>query len=64
MTGEAFSKRGQWGRRYLFDNSITGNFMVHQDRLETIYCIYSRTQKMSEWFSIIFVIIFEINIFC
>jgi len=33
-----------------FHNRITGNFMVYQDRLETIYCSYSRTQKIQNVF--------------
>jgi len=28
------SKEGQWGQRYLFHNSTTGNFMFYQDRIE------------------------------
>jgi len=30
--------------------SIIGTFMVYQDRLENIYCSYSRTQKMQNDF--------------
>jgi len=45
-----------------FHNSITGYFIVYQDRLETNLLQLSRHPENSEWFSIISVIIFEVNI--
>ena len=45
-----------------FHNSIAGNFMVYQDRLETNLLQIFRHPGNSEWFSIISVIIFEVNI--
>ena len=35
------SNGGQQGRRCLFHNSIIGNFMVYQDRIETTFSIDS-----------------------
>jgi len=45
-----------------FHNSIIGNFMVYQDRLETNLLQLFRHPENSEWFSMISVIIFEVNI--
>jgi len=45
-----------------FHNSIIGNFMVYQDRLETNLLRLFVHPENSEWFSIIYVIVFEINI--
>jgi len=45
-----------------FHNSIIGNFMVHQDRLETNLLQLFRHPEISVWFSKISVIIFEVNI--
>jgi len=39
-----------------------GNFMVYQDRIETNLLQLFAKQENSEWFSIISVIIFEVNI--
>ena len=45
-----------------FHNSIMGNFMVYQDRLETnLFQLFKHTQN-SEWFYTIYAIIFEVNI--
>jgi len=44
-------KRGQRVGEVLFDSSsITGNFTVNQDRLQTIYCSYTPTQKIQSSF--------------
>jgi len=51
------------GRRCVFHYSIVGNFMVYQDRLETNLLQLFAQQENSEWFSIISVIVFEVNIF-
>jgi len=45
-----------------FHNSIIGNFMVYQDRLETNLLQLFRHSENSKWFSAISVIIFEVNI--
>jgi len=43
-------------------NSIISNFMIYEDRLErNLLQLFAHTRN-SEWFSIITVIIFEINI--
>jgi len=39
-----------------------GNFMVYQDRIETNLLQLFAKQENSEWFFIISVIIFEVNI--
>ena len=44
-----------------FHNSITGNFVVYQDRLETYSLQLFEHPENSEWFSTISVIIFEVN---
>jgi len=46
----------------LFRNSIVDNFMVYQDRLEITLLQLLAHPESSEWFSIIFVNIFEVNI--
>jgi len=51
-------KRGAWGRRCLFQNSIISNIMVYQDRFETNLL----KLENSEWFYIISAFIFEVNI--
>jgi len=50
------------GRRCLFHYSIMGNFMVYQDQIETNLLQLFAQQENSECFSIISVIIFEVNI--
>jgi len=45
----AFQKQGN-GANVPFRNSITGKFMICQDRLETNYCSYSPTQKIQNGF--------------
>jgi len=45
-----------------FYYSIIDNFMFWQDRIETNLLQLFTQQKNSEWFSIISVIIFEVNI--
>jgi len=56
------AEEGKRGRRCLFNNSIVCNFMICQDRLETNLLQLSAHPDTSEWFSMISVIIFEINI--
>jgi len=54
-------KRGPTGAQVPLHNSIISNFMIYQDRLETnLLQLFAHTQN-SEWFSIIFVIYFEVN---
>jgi len=53
-----FQKRA-WREKVLFHNS-TGKFMVYQDRLETFFWICAH--RYFRMFSVIFVIIFEVNI--
>ena len=50
------------GTEVPFYNSIIGNFMVDQDRPETILLQLFGHSENSEWFSVVFVIIFEGNI--
>jgi len=45
-----------------FHDSIVDNFMFYQDKLETNLLQLFAHPDNSEWFSIIFAIIFEINI--
>ena len=56
----ALSKGGQGGQKCLSHNSIIGNFMVYQDRLESNSLQLFEHPENSE-FCIIF-IIFEVNI--
>ena len=41
---------GATGPEVPFHNSIISNFVVYQDRLETNFCSYSRTQKIQNGF--------------
>jgi len=45
-----------------FNNNIIGHFMVYQDRLKTNLLLLFAHPEKSEWFSLISVIIFEVNI--
>jgi len=45
-----------------FYNSIIGNFIVYQDRTETDLWKLCVHPENSEWFSVISVVIFEVNI--
>ena len=45
-----------------FHNSIIGNFIVYQDQLETYLIQLFAHPEISEWFSIISVINFRVNI--
>jgi len=55
-----FQKEATWAE-VPFYNSIIGNFMDYQDRLETnLLQLFAHTEN-SEWSSIISVIIFEVN---
>jgi len=47
--------------KVLFDNRITGNFTVYQDRLNNSLQLFADTEN-SERFFIISVVIFEVNI--
>jgi len=55
-------QKGVHGSGGLFDNSIISNFMVCHDRIETNLLQLFKHPENSQWFSIIYVIIFEINI--
>jgi len=55
-------QRGDTGAEVPIHNGIIGNYMVIKIDLKQIYCRYSGVQKNPEWFSIISVIIFEVNI--
>jgi len=55
-------QKGATGAEVPFHNSIIDNFMVYQDRLETNLLQLFGHPEISEWFSIISVIIFEVNI--
>jgi len=69
---QIFSKLNFWGcacnlytpisNTTAFHNSIIGNFMVYQNRLETNLLQLFRHSENSAWFSIISVSIFEVNI--
>ena len=66
---QIFSNPNFWGcactltsNTTAFHNSIIGNFVVYQDRLETNLLQLLGHPKNSEWFSIISVTIFEVNI--
>jgi len=50
------------GRICLFNNSIIGNFIVYKDRIETVLLKLSAHPENSDWFSVIFVIVFEVKI--
>jgi len=52
---------GQRGRRFLFV-TVSGNFTVYQDRLETYLLQLFAHSENSILFSIISVIVFEVNI--
>jgi len=55
-------ERGAMGRICLFNNSIIGNFIVYKDRIETVLLKLSAHPENSDWFSVIFVIVFEVKI--
>jgi len=57
----AFQKSGN-GADVHFHNNAIGNFMVYQDRIETNLLQLFVYPEKTEWCSIIFVIIFEVNI--
>jgi len=50
------------GADLIFQKRITGNLMVYQDRLEAYLLLIFAHQQISEWFSVISAIIFEVNI--
>jgi len=62
-SGATFSKKGQrtWANATCH-NSIVGNFMICHDQLETNLLQLFSHPESSEWFSIISVFIFEVNI--
>ena len=45
-----------------FHNIIIGNFIVYQDRIETVLLKLCAHPENSEWFSVIYVIVFEVKI--
>jgi len=45
-----------------FHNSIIGNFIIDQDRIETDLLKLWAHQENSEWFSVISVTVFEVKI--
>jgi len=55
------SKRGQRGAKVPFDNSITGNFTVYEDRFKQFIAAI-RPHRNAKSFSGMFVIIFGVNI--
>jgi len=54
----SFRKRGNGA----FYENIIGNFMVHQDRIETNLLQLFAHLEISDWFSTIFGVIFEVTI--
>jgi len=54
--------RGTTGALVPFHNSIIGHFIVYKDRVERNLLQLFAHPEDSKWFSIIFFIIFEINI--
>jgi len=57
-----FQKGGKGGGGAFCYNSVIDHFMVYQHRIETHLLQQFTQQENSEWFSIISVIIFEVNI--
>jgi len=55
-------RKGSNGADVPFHNSIIGNFIVYQDRIETFLLKLCAHPENSEWFSVISVIIFEVKI--
>jgi len=55
-------QQGETGAEVPFHKSIIGNFMVYQDWLETNLLQLFGHPENSEWFSIISVIIFAVNV--
>jgi len=55
-------KKGATGEEVPFHNSIIAKFMVHQKRLETNALQLFAHPEILEWFIIISVIIFAVNI--
>jgi len=53
---------GTMGADLLFQKRITGNLMVYQDRLEAYLLLLFAHPQISEWFSVIYAIIIEVNI--
>jgi len=58
----ALSKGGGTGAEVPFHNNVIGNFVVYQYRVETNLLQLFAHRETSEGFSIISVIIFEVNI--
>jgi len=54
--------KGTKGAEVSFHNSVMGNFMIYQDRIKTNFLELSARLGNSEWFPMISVIIFEVNI--
>jgi len=55
-------RKGSNGADVPFHNSIIGNFIVYQDRIETHLLKLSAHSENSEWFSVTPVIIFEVKL--
>jgi len=55
-------KRGETVEELSFHNSIIGNFIVYRDRIETTLLQLFALPWKSEWSSIIYVIMFEVDI--
>jgi len=55
-------RKGSSGADVSFRNSIIGNFIVYQDRIETDLLKLCARPENPEWFSVISIIIFVIKI--
>jgi len=55
-------RKGSNGADLSFHNIIIGNFIVYQDRIETVLLKLCAHPENSEWFSLIYVIVFEVKI--
>jgi len=55
-------RKGSNGVDLPFHNSIIGNFIIDQDRIETDLLKLWAHQENSEWFSVISVTVFEVKI--
>ena len=53
---------GQRGRRCRFQNIIVSNFVAYQDRIDTNLLQLFAHPEDSKWFSIIYVVTFEVNV--
>jgi len=60
--GTALSKKGAKRAEASFHNSIIGHFVVYKDRIERNLLQQCGHPENSEWFSVVSVIMFEVNI--